>query len=78
MLEIKVTLHGVDGSVAIAHMHITQVAQGEGSLRDYRIDAMRMSMRDPQIVYTDGARVLGHDRELPVWELIAKACKECK
>jgi len=70
--DVKVTT--TDGGVKpVAGMAITQVDQREGTtLRTYRVDSWRRDMRTEAKVESSAFVVL-HDRERPVWDLIAKA-----
>lgn len=75
MLEVKVLLHPASGGrpTEIANMEITQVAQGEGDLRDYAVKGWVQPMTARGKLFTYGG-VDGHDRvKEPVWSLVLKA-----
>lgn len=75
MLEVRVMYHNAAGGRPreIANMEITQVAQGEGSLRDYAVKAWVQPMLTRGRMFTYGG-VDGHDRlKEPLWMLVYKA-----
>lgn len=71
-LEVKVILHGHEGAIQIAHVWIQQIAQGEGTLRDYKVEAYREDMHTGAVIGGAG-KVEGYDRNEPVWNLLLEA-----
>jgi hypothetical protein len=79
MLEVKVFLWGAgNAGTVVGTLHIQQVAQGDGSLRDYSVEGWWQPMLTRGRVVYQGGKVEGHDRSEPVWELIRKACEAVK
>lgn len=72
MLEVKLIVHGNLGSLTVGTMQISQVAQHEGSIRDYAVTALWQPL-DSEELLTAGGEVLLHDRNAVVWSLVKKA-----
>lgn len=72
MLEVKLIVHGNLGSLTVGSLSILQVAQHEGTIRDYAVTAQWQPL-DSEDLYTAAGSVLLHDRNEVVWSLVKKA-----
>lgn len=72
MLEVKLIVHGNLGSSTVGSLFITQVAQHEGTIRDYSVAAQWQPLDSEDLLTAAGA-VLLHDRTAVVWSLVRKA-----